>query len=122
MISGGIPERSNGADCKSVVTDFGGSNPPSPTSSEIPLAAALPARRAESFAGRGISSLSPANRVAGFAGDFFTGDEGRGIFVGPGRLVRPFLFRVSGSYKKLGGKLKIAHMFDYVKGEFTRFL
>ena len=30
---GGIPERSNGADCKSVVTDFGGSNPPSPTSS-----------------------------------------------------------------------------------------
>ena len=28
---GGIPERSNGADCKSVVNDFGGSNPPSPT-------------------------------------------------------------------------------------------
>ena len=28
---GGIPERPNGADCKSVVTDFGGSNPPSPT-------------------------------------------------------------------------------------------
>ena len=72
-VSGGIPERSNGADCKSVVTDFGGSNPPSPTSSEIPLTAALPARRAESSAGRGISSLSPANRVAGFAGDFLRG-------------------------------------------------
>ena len=28
---GGIPERPNGADCKSVVSDFGGSNPPSPT-------------------------------------------------------------------------------------------
>ena len=31
---GGIPERPNGADCKSVVTDFGGSNPPSPTNPE----------------------------------------------------------------------------------------
>ena len=31
---GGIPERPNGADCKSVVTDFGGSNPPSPTKAE----------------------------------------------------------------------------------------
>ena len=40
---GGIPERSNGADCKSVVTDFGGSNPPSPTSSEIPAAVPFPA-------------------------------------------------------------------------------
>ena len=28
---GGIPERPKGADCKSVVTDFGGPNPPSPT-------------------------------------------------------------------------------------------
>ena len=28
---GGIPERSNGADCKSVVDDFGGSNPSRPT-------------------------------------------------------------------------------------------
>ena len=28
---GGIPERSNGADCKSVAFGFGGSNPPSPT-------------------------------------------------------------------------------------------
>ena len=28
---GGIPERPKGADCKSVVTDFGGSNPPSPS-------------------------------------------------------------------------------------------
>ena len=28
---GGFPERPKGADCKSVVTDFGGSNPPSPT-------------------------------------------------------------------------------------------
>ena len=30
-IFGGIPERPKGADCKSVVTDFGGPNPPSPT-------------------------------------------------------------------------------------------
>ena len=29
--SGGFPERPKGADCKSVVTDFGGPNPPSPT-------------------------------------------------------------------------------------------
>ena len=28
---GGIPEWPKGADCKSVVSDFGGSNPPSPT-------------------------------------------------------------------------------------------
>ena len=28
---GGIPERPKGADCKSVVSDFGGPNPPSPT-------------------------------------------------------------------------------------------
>ena len=28
---GGFPERPKGADCKSVVTDFGGSNPPSST-------------------------------------------------------------------------------------------
>ena len=28
---GGFPERPKGADCKSVVTDFGGPNPPSPT-------------------------------------------------------------------------------------------
>ena len=33
---------------------------------------------AESSAGRGIPSPSPANRFAGFAGDFFAGDEGRG--------------------------------------------
>ena len=32
---GGIPERPNGADCKSVVTDFGGSNPPSPTKERL---------------------------------------------------------------------------------------
>ena len=53
---------------------------------------------------------------------FLRGTRDGGFFVGPDRLVRPFLFRVSGSYKKLGGKLKIAHMFDYVKGKFTRFL
>ena len=28
---GGIPEWPKGADCKSVVSDFGGPNPPSPT-------------------------------------------------------------------------------------------
>ena len=31
---GGIPEWPKGADCKSVVDDFGGSNPPSPTTKE----------------------------------------------------------------------------------------
>ena len=31
LIFGGFPERPKGADCKSVVTDFGGPNPPSPT-------------------------------------------------------------------------------------------
>ena len=30
-IYGGIPERPKGADCKSVVTDFAGPNPASPT-------------------------------------------------------------------------------------------
>ena len=30
-LSGGIPERPKGADCKSVVSDFGGPNPPAPT-------------------------------------------------------------------------------------------
>ena len=32
---GGIPEWPKGADCKSVVSDFGGSNPPSPTKNEL---------------------------------------------------------------------------------------
>ena len=31
LIYGGIPERPKGADCKSVVTDFAGPNPASPT-------------------------------------------------------------------------------------------
>lgn len=38
---GGIPERSNGADCKSVVYDFGGSNPPSPTKKVPAIAGAF---------------------------------------------------------------------------------
>ena len=33
---GGFPERPKGADCKSVVTDFGGPNPPSPTKTKKP--------------------------------------------------------------------------------------
>ena len=36
---GGIPERPNGADCKSVVFDFGGSNPPTPTKKSTHLGA-----------------------------------------------------------------------------------
>ena len=32
---GGIPEWPKGADCKSVVDDFGGSNPPSPTKGAV---------------------------------------------------------------------------------------
>ena len=31
---GSVPERPKGADCKSVVTDFGGPNPPSPTNTK----------------------------------------------------------------------------------------
>ena len=31
IIPGGIPERPKGTDCKSVVSDFGGSNPPPST-------------------------------------------------------------------------------------------
>ena len=34
---GGIPEWPKGADCKSVVSDFGGPNPPSPTSKKLLL-------------------------------------------------------------------------------------
>ena len=30
-LHGWVPERPKGADCKSVVSDFGGSNPPPPT-------------------------------------------------------------------------------------------
>ena len=33
---GGIPERPKGADCKSVVTDFAGPNPASPTITKKP--------------------------------------------------------------------------------------
>ena len=33
---GGIPERPKGADCKSVVTDFAGPNPASPTKNKKP--------------------------------------------------------------------------------------
>ena len=35
-IYGGIPERPKGADCKSVVTDFAGPNPASPTITKKP--------------------------------------------------------------------------------------
>ena len=31
LLYGSVPERPKGADCKSVVTDFGGPNPPAPT-------------------------------------------------------------------------------------------
>ena len=36
LIYGKIPERPKGTDCKSVVTDFGGSNPPLPTIEGLP--------------------------------------------------------------------------------------
>ena len=39
-IYGGIPERPKGADCKSVVTDFAGPNPASPTRKERRVLAA----------------------------------------------------------------------------------
>lgn len=38
---GGFPERPKGADCKSVVTDFGGPNPPSPTKKALAKASAF---------------------------------------------------------------------------------
>ena len=31
IYNGSVPERPKGADCKSVVSDFGGPNPPAPT-------------------------------------------------------------------------------------------
>ena len=39
--NGGFPERPKGADCKSVVTDFGGPNPPSPTKKALAKASAF---------------------------------------------------------------------------------
>ena len=36
---GKIPERPKGTDCKSVVSDFGGSNPPLPTNKGLPISA-----------------------------------------------------------------------------------
>ena len=35
---GGFPERPQGADCKSVIDDFGGSNPPSSTKKSLECA------------------------------------------------------------------------------------
>ena len=42
-LHGSVPEWPKGADCKSVVDDFGGSNPPAPTKAEdaVPLARRL---------------------------------------------------------------------------------
>ena len=34
IMNGSVPEWPKGADCKSVVSDFGGPNPPSPTKKE----------------------------------------------------------------------------------------
>ena len=75
-ISGGIPERSNGADCKSVVTDFGGSNPPSPTSSEIPTTVPFPAPPKTALWWEFLR-LQPRTALLGPRLRFFTGDEGR---------------------------------------------
>ncbi len=36
-IYGSVPERPKGADCKSVVSDFGGPNPPAPTNKKTVL-------------------------------------------------------------------------------------
>ena len=43
---GGFPERPKGADCKSVVTDFGGPNPPSPTKKALAKASAFSVKSA----------------------------------------------------------------------------
>ena len=37
LLYGSVPERPKGADCKSVVTDFGGPNPPAPTTKKALL-------------------------------------------------------------------------------------
>ena len=95
-------------DCKSVVTDFGGSNPPSPTNSEIPAAVPFPASPKTAL-WREFLRLQPRTALLGPRLSFFTGDGRRGD---TGRW----------NYKKLGGEFKIAHMFYYVKGDFTRFL
>ncbi len=34
---GSVPERPKGADCKSVVFDYGGSNPPAPTKATLEI-------------------------------------------------------------------------------------
>ena len=142
-ISGGIPERSNGADCKSVVTDFGGSNPPSPTSSEIPATVPFPAPPKTALWWEFLR-LHPRTSLLGPRLSFLRGTPLRWR-RGPGVLppffwralwgmesgLAPLLLRVPGlwvcqgvwdgwNYKKLGGESKIAHMFDDVKREFTR--
>ena len=53
---GGIPERPKGADCKSVVTDFGGSNPPSPTKQK-------PTQQGRFFVLVGEAGFGPAKSV-----------------------------------------------------------
>ena len=47
FIRGKIPERPNGSDCKSDVFDFGGSNPPLPTTDRHPFSGACLRGRAE---------------------------------------------------------------------------
>ncbi len=70
--SGEIPERPNGADCKSVVYDFGGSNPPLPTrgSSSFGRATAFQA------VGSGFETRLPLERLCSSGVEHFLGKEG----------------------------------------------
>ena len=71
------------------------------------------AARAESSAGRGIPSPSPANRFAGFAGDFFAKDGGRetkGRFCG---ICRKFSFG-NGRFVESGGRCLTRSTFPHI--------
>src|ERR1035437_3557428 len=84
LTNGEIPERSNGADCKSVGAAFGGSNPPLPTpnpSSHITLRGSSSFGRAEAFqaSGGGFEPRLPlqhSDRRCSSVVEHFLGKEG----------------------------------------------
>jgi hypothetical protein len=63
--AGGVPKRSNGADCKSAGIAFGGSNPPPTIGSEARNAGVAQLARASAFQaeGRGFESRLPLCRA-----------------------------------------------------------
>ena len=66
LIVGEIPERSNGADCKSVGAAFGGSNPPLPTTILITNSI----NQATIFKNCGSSSFGRAKAFQALGGGF----------------------------------------------------